>query len=179
VNPGRDNFERAIRSEIYVDKTGLLEYTNSVLGTEQGFMCVSRPRRFGKSMAANMMMGYYSKGADSWELFTGLNISKATDYEEHLNAHNVICLDIAFELMQLDDRSSVVASLQQHVLSEIRELYPDIVGDDENVLPMALAKINQKTGEKFIVIIDEWDAIFREEKLNKEIQEQYVNFLRG
>jgi hypothetical protein len=69
VNPGKDNFERAIRSEIYVDKTGLLEYTNSVLGTEQGFMCVSRPRRFGKSMAANMLMGYYSKGADSQELF--------------------------------------------------------------------------------------------------------------
>jgi hypothetical protein len=99
VNPGKDNFERVIRSEIYVDKTGMLDYTNSVLGTEQGCMCVSRPRRFGKSMAANMMIAYYSKGADSRKLFTGLNISKATDYEKHLNQHNVICLDIAFELM--------------------------------------------------------------------------------
>jgi hypothetical protein len=64
VNPGNDNFQRAINSEIYVDKTGMLEYTNSVLGTEQQYMCVSRPRRFGKSMAANMMMAYYSKAAD-------------------------------------------------------------------------------------------------------------------
>jgi hypothetical protein len=86
-----------------VDKTGLLEYTNSVLGTEQGFMCVSRPRRFGKSMAANMMMCYYSKGADSRELFTGLNISKVPHYEEHLNAHNVIYLDVASFLVRARD----------------------------------------------------------------------------
>jgi hypothetical protein len=178
VNPGRDNFERAVNSEIYVDKTGMLEYTNRILGTEQSCMCVSRPRRFGKSMTANMMIAYYSKGADSRELFTELNISKVPDYEKHLNQHNVICLDIAFELMLLDDTNDVVMSLQQHVVSELRESYPGIV-EEGTGLPMALAQINRKTGEKFIVIIDEWDAIFREEKLNKEIQDQYVNFLRG
>jgi hypothetical protein len=179
VNPGNDNFKRAVNSDIYVDKTGLLEYTNRVLGTEQGHMCVSRPRRFGKSMAANMMIAYYSKGADSGEMFSNLSISKTSDYKKHLNQHNVICLDIAFELMQLDDANDVVRSLQQHVVDELRELFPGIVGNEETGLPMTLAKINQKTGEKFIVIIDEWDAIFREEKLNKGIQDKYVNFLRG
>jgi hypothetical protein len=179
VNPGKEGFERAVNSAIYVDKTGLLEYTNSVLGTEQGFMCVSRPRRFGKSMAANMMMAYYSKGADSGELFSDLNISHSADYGCHLNRHNVICLDIAFELMQLSDSNNVVTSLQQHVVCELRDLYPGMLEEEETGLPMALAQINQKTGEKFIVIIDEWDAIFREEKSNKEIQDKYVNFLRG
>jgi hypothetical protein len=179
VNPGKDNFERAVNSEIYVDKTGMLEYTNRVLGTEQQYMCVSRPRRFGKSIAANMLMAYYSKAADSRELFFGLKITESKDYEKHLNKHNVICLDIAFELVILDDRSGVVASLQKHIIDELRELYPGMVGEDETSLPMALVRINKKTGEKFIVIIDEWDAIFREEKLNKEIQDQYVNFLRG
>jgi hypothetical protein len=179
VNPGKENFEVAVNSEIYVDKTGLLEYTNRVIGTEQRYMCVSRPRRFGKSIAAKMMMAYYSKTDDSTELFSGLNISKSKNYEKHLNKHNVICLDIAFELVILDDRESVVSSLQQHVIDELRGLYPEIVGDDETALPMALAKINQKTGDKFIVIIDEWDTIFREEKLNSKLQDQYVNFLRG
>jgi hypothetical protein len=179
VNPGRDNFEVAVNSQIYVDKTGMLEYTNSVLGTEQRCMCVSRPRRFGKSMAANMMIAYYSKGADARELFSDLNISKVPDYEKHLNQHNVVCLDIAFELMQVDDTNDVVMSLQRHVINELREYYSGIVEAEETGLPMALAQINRKTGEKFIVIIDEWDAIFREEKLNKEIQDKYVNFLRG
>jgi hypothetical protein len=130
-------------------------------------------------MAANMMLAYYSKGADAKALFSGLHISKSADYKRHLNAHNVIYLDIAFELMQASDTSDVVTSLQQHVIHELREEYPGTLGEDEPVLPMALAKINQKTGEKFIVIIDEWDAIFREEKLDKELQNQYVNFLRG
>jgi hypothetical protein len=179
VNPGRDNFERAVNSEIYVDKTGMLEYTNRVLGTEQSCMCVSRPRRFGKSMAANMMIAYYSKGADARELFTGLNISKVPDYEKHLNQHNVIYLDVASFLVRARDVSLVVDLMQQRVIEELRSLYPDAVKSEEDVLADALADVNQKTGEKFIVIIDEWDAIFREKKSDKELQDQYVNFLRG
>jgi hypothetical protein len=179
VNPGKENFEVAVRSQIYVDKTGLLEYTNSILGTEQRCMCVSRPRRFGKSMAANMMMAYYSKGADSAELFGGLQIRTAADYEEHLNAHNVIYLDVASFLVKERDVSLVVDSMQLRVIEELRSLYPDAVRAKEDVLVDALADVNQKTGEKFIVIIDEWDAIFREKKTDQKLQEQYVNFLRG
>jgi hypothetical protein len=130
-------------------------------------------------MAANMMIAYCSKGADAKDLFTGLHISKSADYAKHLNMHNVIYLDIAFELMQASDTSDVVASLQQHVIRELREEYPGALREDEPILSMALADINQKTHDKFIVIIDEWDAIFREKKLDKELQDQYVNFLRG
>jgi hypothetical protein len=130
-------------------------------------------------MAANMMIAYYSKGADSRELFTGLNISKATDYEKHLNVHNVIYLDVASFMVRVRDVSLVVDLMQQRVIEELRSLYPDAVRSEENVLADALADVNQKTGEKFIVIIDEWDAIFREKKLDKELQGQYVNFLRG
>jgi hypothetical protein len=179
VNPGKENFEVAVKSEIYVDKTGLLEYTNRILGTEQRCMCVSRPRRFGKSIAANMMMAYYSKGADSGELFAGLGITKAADYEKHLNAHNVIYLDVASALVRARDVSLVVDSMQVRVIEELQGMYPDVVKAEEDVLADALAKINQAAGEKFIVIIDEWDAIFREEKADQNLQKQYVNFLRG
>jgi hypothetical protein len=123
VNPGKDNFEVAVCSQIYVDKTGMLKYTNSVLGTEQRHMCVSRPRRFGKSMAANMMIAYYSKGADAKDFFSGLHITEAMDYEKHLNQHNVIYLDIASFLVRARDIANVMDSIQLSVIEELRGLF--------------------------------------------------------
>lgn len=90
LNPGNEGFKRALRSEIYVDKTYMIDYLNSVLDTDNAFVCVSRPRRFGKSMAANMIAAYYDKKADSGELFERFRISESQDYRKHLNQHNVI-----------------------------------------------------------------------------------------
>ena len=94
LNPGNVGFRKSLRSEIYVDKTGLISYTNKVLDTRQQFICVSRPRRFGKSMAAEMLAAYYSKGCDSREMFQGLAIAKDPSFEEHLNQCNVIFLNM-------------------------------------------------------------------------------------
>ena len=94
VNPGNQAFQVAVNSEIYVDKTEMLEYTNKVMNTLQGYICNSRPRRFGKSITANMLTAYYSKGCDSQELFAGLKISEASDFKKHLNQYDVIHLDI-------------------------------------------------------------------------------------
>lgn len=79
---------------IYVDKTGLLEYTNSVLNSTNAYICNSRPRKLGKSITANMLTAYYSKGCDSQDLFAGLKISEASDFKKHLNQYDVIHLDI-------------------------------------------------------------------------------------
>lgn len=94
VNPGNQAFQVAVNSEIYVDKTEMLEYTNKVMNTLQGYICNSRPRRFGKSITANMLTAYYSKGCDSQDLFVGLKISEASDFKKHLNQYDVIHLDI-------------------------------------------------------------------------------------
>ena len=94
VNPGNENFKSAVISEIYVDKTGLLEYTNSVIGTEQRYICVSRPRRFGKSVTADMLAAYHGKGCDSRGLFQGLEISGSPGFSKHLNQYDIIKLDI-------------------------------------------------------------------------------------
>ena len=99
VNRGNESFDRARRSRIYVDKTGLLEYTNEVVGTEQCYICNSRPRRFGKSMAAGMLAAYYGRGCDSRELFEGLEIAGRPSFEEHLNKYDVIHLDMAYLLV--------------------------------------------------------------------------------
>lgn len=94
LNPGNEGFKSALRSQIYVDKTGLLEYTNFVLDTEQRLVCVSRPRRFGKSMAAEMLVSYYDKSCNSKELFQNLKIAESKEFEAHLNQYDVIYVDI-------------------------------------------------------------------------------------
>ena len=76
VNPDNSAFQVALNSRIYVDKTGMIEYMNRVLETTDAYICNSRPRRFGKSYAANMLAAYYSKGADSEEMFFDLEIGK-------------------------------------------------------------------------------------------------------
>ena len=95
LNPGNEGFQNVIHSEIYVDKTGLIAYTNAVLNTEQKYICVSRPRRFGKSMAANMLAAYYDKGEKSQHLFNGLRIEKCESFKEHLNQYDVIFFEYA------------------------------------------------------------------------------------
>ena len=90
VNPDNSAFQVALNSRIYVDKTGLIEYTNSVLDTTNTYICNSRPRRFGKSYAAIMLAAYYSKGADSEQMFSGLQISREADFKKHLNKYDVI-----------------------------------------------------------------------------------------
>ena len=94
LNPGNDSFWRAIRSEIYVDKTELIAHTNRYINTEQQYICVSRPRRFGKSMALNMLVAYYSRGCDSAELFKGYKIAQKESFQKHLNGYDVIYLNM-------------------------------------------------------------------------------------
>ena len=85
LNPDSSKFEEAVNSAIYIDKTGLLTYTNSVLHTMQKYICISRPRRFGKSIAANMITAYYSRGCDARQLFSKFEIAKSDEFEKHLN----------------------------------------------------------------------------------------------
>ena len=179
VNPDNSAFQVALNSRIYVDKTGLMEYTNSVLDTTNAYICNSRPRRFGKSYAANMLAAYYSKGADSEQMFSGLRISKDADFKKHLNKYDVIHIDIQWFLANCDDVNNVVKCVTEAVLDELREVYPGILPIEVFGLPDALSRIKDKTGQKFIVIIDEWDVLIRDEAANNKAQDEYINFLRG
>lgn len=105
LNPGNIGFWKSVRSEIYVDKTGLIACTNKVINTEEQCVCVSRPRRFGKSMALKMLAAYYSRGCDSQELFRGRKISRRKGFKEHLNRYDVICLNMQQFLIEAPDGS--------------------------------------------------------------------------
>ena len=179
VNPDNSAFQVALNSRIYVDKTGLIEYTNSVLNTSDAYICNSRPRRFGKSYAANMLAAYYSKGAVSKELFSKLKIGQNADFKTHLNKYDVIHIDIQWFMVNCKNVSEVVTFIAGSVLDELRGLYPDILSEEIISLPDGLSRVKEKTGQKFIIIIDEWDVLIRDESANQKIQDDYINFLRG
>ena len=179
VNPDSSAFQVALNSRIYVDKTGLIEYTNSVLDTTNAYICNSRPRRFGKSYAANMLAAYYSKGADAEQMFSGLRISQAPDFKKHLNKYDVIHIDIQWFLANCEDVNKVVAFIANSVLDELRALYPEVLSQETGSLPDALSRVKERTGQKFVVIIDEWDAIIRDDAITETVQDEYLNFLRG
>ncbi len=179
LNPDNQAFSDDIDSEIYVDKTDLIAYTNRVCGTAQKYICNSRPRRFGKSYTADMLTAYYSKGADSRALFQKLNISKAPDFEKYLNHCNVIHIDLQWCMMDAGSPENTVAYLNEKLISELKMEYPEILSEDIRTAFGALSEINQRTGERFIVIIDEWDVLIRDESAKHDVQTEYINFLRG
>ena len=121
-------YTEAVHSQIYVDKTGLIAYTNSVLNTAQKYICVSRPRRFGKFMAADMLVAYYSCGCDSRSLFRGRNAEKAHSFLSHLNHHQVIRLDIQRFLETEDDLDTFISEIEQGVIRELLETFPEYAG---------------------------------------------------
>ena len=179
LNPDYSAFETALNSEIYIDKTGLLAYTNKVINTKQAFICNSRPRRFGKSVTADMLTAYYSKGCDSADIFADYEISHAGDFRQHLNKYDVIHLDIQWCLAPAKGTAGVVSYIEKSVIAELKEKYPNIISEETVSLPEAMSEIYTVTGNKFIVIIDEWDILIRDEANNRDEQENYINFLRG
>ena len=179
VNPDNSAFQVALNSEIYIDKSGLINYTNKVLNTLQGYICNSRPRRFGKSVTANMLTAYYSRGCDSEGLFADLEISKSADFKKYLNQFDVIHLDIQWCMEPAGGADQVVPYISEKTIAELKEYYPDALSEDAKSLPEALSQINALTGKKFIVIIDEWDVLIRDKATNTKAQEDYINFLRG
>lgn len=177
LNIGNAGFQ-SIRKGLYVDKSMLIEYINSTLGTKDKLTCVSRPRRFGKSFATQMLCAYYDKSCDSDELFQDLKIAESKDFHTYLNQYNVIYLDITWFISTAESIADTVKYLQRDVIKELQEAFPSQT-KEERSLPVALSDISDSAGCRFIIIIDEWDALFREAKDNIELQKEYLQLLRG
>ena len=178
VNPGNEAFQVALNSEIYVDKTGLIEYTNRVMDTKQALICNSRPRRFGKSTTADMLTAYYSCGCNSEQMFAKTEIGKAEDFKKYLNKFDVIRLDIQWFLALSKPINTIVDKIEESVIKELREYYPNELQNMNSSLAEVLSSINEFTGKKFIIIIDEWDVLVRDEAEDMKVQTLYIDFLR-
>lgn len=179
LNPGNEEFYNAVNmSKIYVDKTGMVAFTNSVLSGEHKNICVSRPRRFGKSMAANMLVAYYDRSCDSRELFSNLQIAEDSSFEEHLNKYNVIHINMIDFLSRADSIDELIDYLQKRLLWDIKKEYADVDCFDWNDLVDVLETIYSEKRIPFIIVIDEWDCIFRKYPNDIEEQKKYLDFLR-
>lgn len=178
LNPGIGGFAKAINSEIYVDKTGLLKYTNRVLNTLQGYLCVSRPRRFGKSITAAMLAAYYSCECDSRELFSHFEIAKSPDFETYQNRYDTIFLNMQEFLSQSSNMGEMLDLIRKSLLWELLGKYPDYRYFDSTNLTRTMQDIYSNSGRPFVVIIDEWDCILRERGIRRRDQEIYLDFLR-
>ena len=126
----------SLNSEIFVDKSELLDVTNRYVNTQQRFMCVSRPRRFGKSMAADMLAAYYDCGDDTEELFEGLSISQCKSYRKHLNQYDVLKINMQEFLSRSDDVEGMLTLMQRRILSDLKQKYPEYVREEDLVFAM-------------------------------------------
>ncbi len=178
LNPGNISFRKSINSEIYVDKTELIAVTNRYLDTNEGYFCVSRPRRFGKSMALQMLAAYYSCGCDSRELFAGFKIAQDKDFEKYLNHYDVIYLNMQQFLIEAD-AGKVTEYLEKEVLRELRKAYGQYLDREDLGFAAALREIFIETERQFMFLIDEWDCVMRERQESEEMQKQYLDFLRN
>ena len=179
LNSGASRFQSSLRSEIYVDKSSMLVYLNKVLDTEQRYVCVTRPRRFGKSMAANMISAYYDRTTDAAKLFHGLAIADDPHFEKYANHYDVIFLNMQKFLSRTRSIDEMISLLQQKVLRDLIREYPDCRYFDKTQLARSMADIYQQTDRLFVIVIDEWDCIFREYPDRNADQKQYLDFLRN
>ena len=177
LNPGSTLFRGSLRSKIYVDKSGLIEKINELICTEQKYVCVSRPRRFGKSMAANMLAAYYDREENTQNLFDKLLISQTESYKEHLNQYDVIRINMQQFLSITNSMDEMLALLQERILRELEIKYPDCIKDGQLILSMM--DIFSFTGYPFVILIDEWDCLFREYQQDSDAQKKYLDFLRA
>lgn len=178
LNPGNRMFQRALNASFYVDKSELISFMNRRMGLDSGFVAVSRPRRFGKSVDANMLCAYYSRGCDSRTQFEGLAVASDPSFEKHLNAHDVIRVDAQRLIGRGGGIENLVQTFNRVVLRELRSAWPDAVPDDITDLVEALDYVYEAKGTGFVFVIDEWDCPMREAVDDEALQRRWHDFLR-
>ena len=176
INKGNLGFREARNGE-YVDKSGLISVINGTIGSKRKLTCVSRARRFGKSMAADMLYAYYDQSCDSSELFADLEIARDPSFKQHLNKYPTIYLDMT-RFTTIEDSCRVVAEIEMRLGKDLREAYPDVPYHPEDDLMDYMLRVVQTTGQRFIFIIDEWDAVCRIYTGDSRAMDLYVNWLR-
>ena len=178
LNPGNVGFQQIISEDTYVDKTGIIAYLNRWLNKSTRYVCVSRARRFGKTVAARTIRAYYDNSCDSRALFAPYEIARDPSYEEHINKYDVIGLDVQSFFLLDDDPQAFIKRLETAVLEEVCAKWSDIDGLKDMRLVNALIKVHETTGAKFVFVIDEWDAVFRYYPDDEDLQKNWIHFLR-
>ena len=178
LNPGYENFKQILTADIYVDKTMMIKEICRCIDKGNSYICMSRPRRFGKTYAGNMLSSYFSRGCDARELFAPLKIAQDPDFEKKLNRYNVIKLDMNSEYQNTLDKSRVIRRVNERVREEMAAAFVNVRMTEEDSLADCILKVYAATGEQFILIIDEYDVLVREQ-VSESLFQEYLGFLNG
>ncbi len=179
VNPGNTKFRNKLKAKIYVDKSPMINELNELIGTDDGFVCMSRARRFGKTMMTNLMSAYYSKNCDSREIFENLKLSKQEGWDMYLNSINVIQIDLQGFYSIIKDKSRVIDKLQADVVNELRMQFPSVKIPADAVIADTIYNIHNELGETFVIIIDEYDVLIRDKSAPESLRNEYIDFLNA
>ena len=177
LNPGAMMLRKSRASKVYVDKSMLVARLNELINTEQAYVCVSRPRRFGKSMAANMVCAYYDRTVDGAREFAGLKVAADPSFEAERNRYDVVRINMQDFLSSTHVVAAMLADLQETVSFELQVAYPDVRFRDLASLHKSMADVYSQSGRQFVIVIDEWDCPMREMQGDHASQESYLDFL--
>ena len=178
LNPGNENFKEITSAPVYVDKTMMIREINRMMDEGNKYICVSRPRRFGKTFASNMLNAYFSKGCDSKDLFATYKIAKEPCFEERLNKVNVIKLDMNSEYQNTMDKTKIFFRLTRDIRDEIMEQFSKVKIYDDDSVAQCILKVYNSTGETFVILIDEYDVLVREQ-VEQKLFDEFLSFLNG
>lgn len=188
----QNNFQETVNSVYFVDKTGLLEELIPIVGpgTRAGnqnglmagqgnkYICITRPRRFGKTVAANMIAAYFGKGYDGHQIFDGLKIHACEQYEAHLNQHNVVYITFSEMPGGCGTYEQYILRIQKRILADLMRAYPNACIEENDTLWDAFNNIYELEEEvKFIFVLDEWDFIFHRGFVTDQDKKAYLSFL--
>ena len=180
LNVGNESFQESLNSLIYVDKSPLIEILNKSIKTKNKYFCLSRPRRFGKSVTAQMICSYYAKGQDCSPLFDDLKIASFDDYKKHLNQYDAISINISDEFSRASHNvKSMTYILTKSIVRELKEEYPNCVISSPEFLDLTLQEVYNYSKVPFVFVIDEWDCIMREKKEDPDSLKQYLEWLKA
>ena len=181
LNPNADAFQMGLNTEIYVDKSLILSELNKLVSSQGNFVCLSRPRRFGKSMAGNMISAYYSKGCDTREVFSQMKLGQEPGFDKYLNKFNVIKLDLNGwyqRAIQRNRKDLLLTDIHETLVDEFKVAFPAFSFCSGETLDQCILKVYAETGEKFVIIIDEYDVLIREQ-VPQSLFDSYLSFLNG
>ncbi|MCQ2193877.1 MAG: ATP-binding protein [Paludibacteraceae bacterium] len=181
LNPNAEAFLMGLNSEIYVDKSLVISELNKLACSQSNFVCMSRPRRFGKSMVGNMISAYYSKGCDTREIFSKMKVGQKSEYDKYLNKFNVIKLDLNGwyqNSIQKDNVNGLIKNIHNTLRQEFVLQFPNLSFNDTQSLDECIKIVYAQTGEKFVIIIDEYDVLVRE-RVPEKLFQDYLSFLNA
>ena len=178
LNPNEEAFKMGLNTEIYVDKSLVLSELNKLVFSQMNFLCMSRPRRFGKSLIGNLISAYYSKGCDTRAIFSQMKIGQMPDYDKYLNKFNVIKLDLNGWYQNAVSRENLIAEINETLREEFVCQFPKISFKESDNIAKCILKVYAELGERFVIIIDEYDVLARE-RVPQLLFDSYLSFLNG